>query len=383
MYANALFCEECDWRGTIELLYNCPECGYSLSVDYDYSQISGDKVKKDFFEAKSLWDFKMLLPLKNMQNQVSLLEGLTPLVKSGVIGNEYGSQLFFKDETRNPTCSFKDRPNTVGISMAIELGAKRVAIASTGNGAASLAAYAARAGIGCHVFVPEDTSDSKVRQAKAHDATIVKVPGSYSNAFDAAKEDCVRNNWANCTSTYLNPYTMEGDKTIAYELYVQMNGKVPDWIIVPLGAGAMLSGIYKGYSELLKLGLVDRLPKMAGVQSANCAPITTAFEKGWDEVVPVDILDTVAHAIADPLTGYERDGTRTLRCMRQSQGCGVSIGEDMIKDYTERLAREEGMYVEASSAVAVAAVEIMKLKGYLAEGETVVSIITGHGLKDA
>ena len=381
MYAKSLFCEVCDWQGLLEIRYDCPVCGYSLSVDYDYNAISAAQVKEVIFAAKSLWDFGLLLPLRDKKNRVSLGEGGTPLLKSVCIGKAQGVDLYFKDETRNPTCSFKDRPNTVGISMAIELGAGSVAIASTGNGAASLAAYAALAGLPCRVFVPEHTSESKVRQAKAHGAEIVKVPGDYSKAFHAAKEACMRNNWANCTSTYLNPYTLEGDKTIAYEIYAQMGG-VPDWVIIPLGAGPMLSGVYKGFLELEGLGLTQKLPKMAGVQAKNCAPITTAFESGADEVRPVETKDTVAHAIADPLTGYEQDGTRTLRCIRRSGGVGISVEEQLIVEYAARLARREGLFAEASSATAPAAIELMRQQGHLKAGESVVAVITGHGLKD-
>jgi len=381
MHADALLCEECGWRGPLALRYDCPDCGYSLSVGYDYQAVSAQDVRDALCAARELWGFRLLLPLRDTKHKVSLHEGGTPLMKSTAIGKEHGVDLYFKDETRNPTCSFKDRPNTVGISVALELGASAVAIASTGNGAASLAAYAAKAGVPCRVFVPEQTSKRKVRQAVAHGAELVKAPGSYSDAFRMCKEACLQNGWANCTSTYLNPYTLEGDKTIAYEVCARMGG-APDWVIVPLGAGPMLAGIYKGFVELRAFGLVDRLPKMAGVQAANCSPITTAFEQGRDEVTPVEVFDTVAHAIADPLTGYERDGTRTLRCIRRSDGCGVSIPEYLIKDFAVLVARDEGIYIEASSAAAVAAVPLMRQRGFLSEGESVVAIITGHGLKD-
>ena len=382
MYAKALFCETCSWRGPLTIRYDCPACSYSLSVDYDYDSISPLAVKEAFFAAKTLWDFHLLLPLRDRKHQVSLQEGGTPLLNSVSIGGASGVRLYFKDETRNPTCSFKDRPNTVGISTAIELGAEAVSIASTGNGAASLAAYAALAGLTCRVFIPEDTSPGKVRQAKAHGAEIVKVPGDYSKAFHAAKEASLQNNWANCTSTYLNPYTLEGDKTIAYELYVQLDGTVPDWVIIPLGAGPMLTGVYKGFQELHTLGLIQKLPKMAGVQAKNCSPITTAFALGKDRVQPVKTQHTAAHAIADPLTGYEQDGTRTLRTIRASGGVGVSVEEPLIIEYAARLAREEGLFVEASSATVAAAVELMIGGGSLQAEESVVAILTGHGLKD-
>lgn len=382
MYASELFCGECGWRGELTHRYSCPLCGYSLEVGYAYDKIPKAVFEESIFLGRGLWDYSALLPVREEKNIVSMQEGNTPLLDSMLLGRRLGIELFFKDETRNPTCSFKDRPNTVGISVAKELGADAVCIASTGNGAASLAAYAARAGMKCYVFVPEATPGGKILQAIAHGAQLVRVPGDYSNAFAACYEASGREGWANLTSTYINPYTMEGDKSIGYELYRQMDRKIADWIVVPLGAGAMLSGIYKAYCELMRFGLAEKLPKMLGVQARNCSPIIQAYERGLDEVGPVHTLPTAAGAIADALTGYERDGTRTLRSMRASKGAGVAVEEAEIEKWALELAREEGLFLEPASVTAIAAVERMVKSGQIGRGESVVCIMTAHGLKE-
>ncbi|MCL2033683.1 MAG: threonine synthase [Oscillospiraceae bacterium] len=381
MHATHLCCPRCRWETELKLVYSCERCGFSLDVRYDYDSVDKSALKAAFSGGR-LWSFRELLPLSAGYGPLTLLEGGTPLLPSVSLGKSFGFELLFKDETRNPTASFKDRPNTVGISMARQFGAKAVAIASTGNGAASISAYAARGGMPCYVFVPEHTSASKLLQIRSHGAELVLTPGDYSASFAAAQDACLREGWANMTSTYLNPYTMEGDKTIAYELFSRLEGRVPDWIIVPLGAGAMLTGVYKGYRELQALGFVSELPRMCGVQASGCAPITRAWEENLPEVLEWENCETVAHAIADPLTGYAKDGTRTLTTIRESNGCGITAPEDDIIRHAAMLARKEGLYVEAGAASASAAAELLYKKGLAAHGQTVVAIITGHGLKE-
>ena len=382
MNATHLCCPKCGWESDLKMIYLCEKCGFSLDVRYDYNKVDKAKLKAAFSNVRGqgLWSFRELLPLSAEYEPITLSEGATPLLPSVSWSNS--PALLFKDETRNPTASFKDRPNTVGISTARQFGAKAVAIASTGNGAASIAAYAARGGMPCYVFVPEHTSKSKLAQACSCGAQLILTPGDYSASFAAAQSACLREGWANMTSTYLNPYTMEGDKTMAYELFVQLDGRVPDWIIVPLGAGAMLTGIYKGYQELQKLGYADKLPHMCGVQAAGCAPITRAWEENKAEVLEWKNCDSIAHAIADPLTGYAQDGTRTLMTIRESEGCGVTIPEKDILPYASTLAQKEGLYVESASATAAAAADELCRTGMAANDQVIVAIITGHGLKE-
>ena len=235
----------------------------------------------------------------------------------------------------------------------------------------------------CNVFIPVSTPSGKLVQALYHGANVIRVPGDYSASFRAAYERCGREGWANLTSTYVNPYTMEGDKTIGYEIFGALREATPDWIVVPLGAGPMLSGIYKGFEELQLLGLCDKLPRMLGVQAEGCAPIIDAFLRGDDVVRPWLHTETVADAIADPLTGYERDGGRTARAMRRSGGYGVKLSDEKILEYVRRLARQEGIFAEPASAASVAAVADALEQGVIRPGESVVSIVTAHGLKAA
>ena len=383
MHAYGLRCGECGWEGGLELRYACPECGYSLEVAYDYAAADRQRLEKALCCAGPLWEYRELLPVKNKHNIVTLHEGGTPLIEGERIGKALGVHLLLKDETRNPTLSFKDRPNTVGISVAKEMGRTAIAIASTGNGAASLSAYAAKSGMDCFVFIPESTPAGKLVQALYQGAKVVRVPGDYSASFREACARCAETGWANLTSTYINPYTMEGDKTIAYELFAQMGGRVPDWVSVPLGAGPMLTGVLKGFRELMSLGFSDRIPRMLGVQAEGCAPIIRAFESGSDRIEPWLNTETVADAIADPLTGYERDGTRTVRSIRASGGYGVTVTDERILAFVRKLAREEAVFLEPASAASVAAVEVMREQGRIQPGETVAAILTAHGLKDA
>lgn len=382
MHATALKCNRCGWTGGLDINYTCPCCGYSLEVKYDYDSVDKQKVSKSLENIGGVWAYCELLPLKDMDNVISMEEGNTPLLESRVIGAKAGVRLYLKDETRNPTLSFKDRPNTVGISVAKELGYRDVAIASTGNGAASLSAYSAKGGLTCHVFVPKSTPMGKVTQALYHGAEIIYSDGDYSESFHNALKECIENNWANITSTYINPYTMEGDKTLAYEIFTQLDCNVPDWIVVPLGAGPMLSGIWKGFGELRLLGFSDRLPRMIGVQAEGCAPIIDAFEKGASRVTAWGKCDTVAGAIADPLKGYEEDGTRTLKCIRASNGYGVKVSDDSIMKMVKELSEEEAIFAEPASAASVSAVYELRNRGVIKCNESVVSIITAHGLKD-
>ena len=238
------------------------------------------------------------------------------------------------------------------MSKAVELGAEMFVIASSGNGGASVAAYAAKAGKRSFIFVPENTPISKVSQAVTYGGQVVRVRGNYSNSYNLAVEVSKAHNCANLTSTFQNPYTLEGDKTVSFELYSQLQGQVPDFIIVPIGAGPLLYGIYKGYVELQRLGLVEKTPAMIGVQAENCSPIVQAFERGSLTVQGGQTGPTIASAIADPLVGYEQDGTITLKAIYESGGLAVSVNDREVVDAVLKLSRTEGLYVEPASAAA-------------------------------
>ena len=329
-----------------------------------------------------IWKHLNLLPLDGPERIVTLSEGDTPLVNATALSREVGVKIFVKDETRNPTGSFKDRPNSVAISKALELGAKTVAVASSGNAAGSLSAYAAKGGVACVVAVPEDTPQSKLGQIVVFGSRVTKVRGTYSDAFNLIKDACKTYGWHNLTSVAsANPYQVEGDKTVAYEICEQLSWNPPDWVIIPLGAGPLLVGAWKGFKELHELGVIEKLPKMIGVQAEGCSPIVRAFKNGQSNVSAWEEPHTVAHSIADPLNGYPEDGSLTLKNIRESRGIGESVTDEEMVESVHLLARTEGLFAEPSSAATIAVIRKLKNSGTIGPDDIVVPVVTGTGLK--
>jgi len=383
MYAVSLRCVRCGFELPLEAFYRCPDCGGILDVKYDYGSIERDIDPDEFLSrGGGVWVYWELLPLADRSNIISLGEGGTPLQRSTRLSKRLGlRELYLKNETVNPSGSFKDRPMSVAISKALEFGFKRIILASSGNAAASASAYAAKAGLECVIYVPDGTPREKVLQAVIHGAEVKVVKGTYSEAFESALIDSERFGWFNVTSTYLNPYTLEGDKTIAYELYRDLGGRVPRWVIVPVGAGPLLAGVWKGFWELMSLGLVNEIPSMVGVQADGCSPIVRAFVEGRNEVEAWVNPKTIASAIADPLKGYTQDGTRTVNIIRESGGFAVSCSDNEIIDAVKALARYEGLFAEFSAAASIAALSKGLEEGLIERDDLTVCLITGHGLK--
>jgi threonine synthase len=266
----------------------------------------------------------------------------------------------------------------VAATVAQQLGLSGLLCASTGNTGVAVAAYAARAGLPAVCVVPETTPAAKMLQIEAVGARIVRVRGNYSDAYELARAAAENFGWANLTSTYVNPYMLEGDKTVAFELFEQLGERVPEWVLVPVGAGPLLAAIHKGFEELGVSG-----PRMVAVQAAGCAPVVRAFESGAQEVREWEhAVETAASSIADPLRGYPEDGTRTLSVVRESGGRAVAVSEEETRKATIDLARSEGLLVEPGAAVAVAAHRKLADQRLIREGETAVIVLTGHGLKD-
>lgn len=390
MKAIGLQCAVCGQKIPLEDRYECQTCGGLLQVIYEETaggaEHVGDPVKELTDDAFSgLWRYHRMLPLENTEHIVTLGEGNTALVRAGKIYSGLGmDNLYIKNEFSNPTASFKDRPTSVGISVAKEHGATTVAVASSGNAGVSVAAYAAKAGMRCLACVPQKTSPGKVRQLMSYGATVTFAPGGYSDCFNIVREACKQYGYANLTSTYVNPYTVEGDKTVAYELFEQMRGNVPDWITVPIGTGPLLSGVYRGFKELLAMGLVTKLPHMLGVQAENCSPIVKGFyrESGRVEAC-MELDDTMAGGIADQLIGYEGDGEYTVRVIRESGGCMTSLTEAEIREVWMELSSKEGVFAEPTGAAAVGGVKKMLQQGIIKPTDTVAALVTGHGLKAA
>lgn len=381
MEAVGLRCIKCGKRTELVTNYSCESCGGILEVEYDYNNIP-KLVNKHV--AKGLWRFAELLPV-NSKFCTTLGEGDTPLLKASKLARWLGLEnLYLKNEGCNPTGSFKDRPMTVGISKALESGIKTAITASSGNGGASLAAYAARFGLRAIVVVPEKTPLAKVNQALIHGAQLVKVRGAYSNSFHVAKEAAEKFGWINMTTTFINPYTVEGNKTISYEIIESLEGKTPDWIFIPVGAGPMLVGIWRGMLELKTMGRISKLPKLVAVQSERCCPIEEAFRKGAEEVEPWEgECNTVASGIADALRGYSQDGTLTLKAVNESGGSVVTVSEEEIWQSVKLVAATEGIYAEPTGGVAAMAIRKLIAQGIISYEQTVVGIISGNGLKSS
>jgi threonine synthase len=379
MRALHLQCVNCGEKVDLGLRYRCQRCDFPLEVVYDPPQ-PGDPL--EVAGRGGVWRFEPLLPPVPPGDQVSLGEGNTPLLRSERLGPSLGLPgLYLKNEGLNPTGSFKDRPNCIGVSVARSLHVPTVVMSSTGNAGASMAAYAARAGIRALVFVTDRTPPAKLTQMAIHGAEMVVVKGTLSDAYWLAFRAARKWKWMDLTSTFLCPYTTEGDKTVAYELYQQL-GSVPSYVVVPVSVGPLLIGIYKGFSELKAMGLVDRLPHLVAAQAAACGPIARAFAAGDEVVRPWDsAVQTVAGGIADPLHGYESDGTYTLRLVRQSDGFALAASEDEILGATRQLASQEGIFSEPTGAVAVAVLRQLVQQRRLSPDETVVCLVTGHGLK--
>lgn len=372
----SLACHRCDWSGGLSNLYSCPVCGSSLLVAYAELPGLSDGTRG---EAQGVWRYRDFLPVSAGAEPVSLGEGGTSLLRPGRLGTSGG--LFLKNETTNPTASFKDRPVAVAATVAGELGLSGLVCASTGNTGVAVAAYAARAGLPAACVVPEATPKAKLRQIEAVGATIVRVRGDYSDAYALALAAAEEHGWANLTSTYINPYMLEGDKTVAYEIFEELGGRAPDWVLVPVGAGPLLSAIHKGFEELGVIG--EAGPRMVAVQAAGCAPIARAFEAGADEVSPWDRpVETASSSIADALRGYPEDGTRTLSVIRASGGRAIAVSEKETRAAMVDLARSEGLFVEPGAAAAVAAYRRLLEENFIGGEEVKVLVLTGHGLKD-
>ncbi|SDJ26290.1 threonine synthase [Salimicrobium halophilum] len=383
-HIKALVCVNCGHKHEVDIIYECKLCGHSLDVEYDYEMIFSEEKKLFKDEWPGIWKYRKLLPVTGTTAPVSLGEGRTPFLEGETLAEKLGvSTVFLKNEAGNPTLSFKDRPLSVALTLAKERGIDKVVTASTGNTGVAAAAYAARAGIMCEICVPETTPQEKLTMMEVFGAEIKAVEGTFSDAYDIAKRVALEQGWLNLTSTFLNPYAIEGDKTLAYEIYEQY-GEVPDHIIIPIGAGPLLVGCYKGFQELKKAGMIENLPKMVGVQAEACAPIAKAFEQGEEKVGPWKVKEkTVAGGIADPLTSYPDDGTRTLETIRESGGVAIAVSDDEIMRGLSLLAESEGIFVEPSSSTAIAALRKMVDGGGMDSDESVVCVCTGHGLKDA
>ncbi len=347
----------------------CKNCGSALDAEYDYDSIKKVILRDDFMRDKPAhWKYWAFMPVKDLSKIITLGEGGTPLLENSRLWNK--GRLLIKYEASNPTGSFKDRGSSLEITKALEFGKRKVALASTGNMGASVAAYAAYAGLECTVFVPDIVGKEKLTQIKAYGAKTINVDGDYSVAIKNAEEYVVSNTDSFLTGDY--PWRSEGTKTVGFEIADQLYWHVPDHVVVPVGNGTLIWSIFEAFRELALVGITDRVPRIIGVQVEKCDPVVHAWENELGEIIPVKDPQTVATAIAcgDPI-----DGLAALRAIRESGGEAVRVS-DKEALFARDILAANGIFVEPSGAVAYAGVLKTKLSG------TVVAVATGHGLKD-
>jgi threonine synthase len=328
----------------------------------------------------SVWKYRELLPIEKEESIISLAEGGTGLHRCQRLGRKLGlRKLYVKNEGENPTGSFKDRGMTVAISKAKELGKKKVLCASTGNTAASLAAYSARAGMECIVLVPQGkVARGKMLQVTMHGARIIQVKGDFDKAFATALELADKGRELYLMNS-INPYRLEGQKTLAFEISDQLDSKTPDTVILPVGNGGNISAAWKGFTEFQQLSIAKIRPRMIGIQAENASPIAKAVKRGENKIHPVHNPQTIATAIR---IGSPVNWPKVLKTIKESKGTAETVTDSEILEAQRELATLEGIFVEPASAASIAGLKKLYGKGAINSSETVVCVTTGHGLKD-
>jgi len=321
------------------------------------------------------------LPVANKRKIVDLGAGFTTLHSCKRLAKRLGlKRLYVKDDTINPSGSFKDRPATVAVSKALEFGYKAVGCASTGNLAAATAAHAAKAGIPCYVFIPSNTEINKILQASTYGAKIISIKGTYDEANRLAAQASDEYNWA-LVNINIRPYYTEGSKTLAYETCEQLGWKAPENIIVPMGSGALLCAIWRGLKQFRNLGLINELEtKVIGAQPFGCAPIVNAFKAHLDDVAPIEKPETITKSLA---IGDPGDGIYALRAINESGGAADATTDKEILEGIKLLAKTEGIFAEPAGGVTIAVLKKLLDSGGIPRDEEVVCCVTGSGFKSA
>jgi len=367
--------------GIDEIVYFCNKCGDILEIKVDFSELT-ETLKTSDWKTKplSVWRYRPLMPIHETTKLVTLGEGGTGLHLSQRLGNELDlKNLYIKNEGENPTGSFKDRGMTVGVTKAVELGVRHVICASTGNTSASLAAYAARAGIKCTVLIPSGKiAYGKLSQAMIHGAKVLQVKGNFDQALEFVFKIAEKHKDIYLLNS-INPFRIEGQKSLGYEICEQLNNEAPDRIIIPVGNAGNISAVWKGFTEFYKLGYIKKLPKMTGIQAAGSAPIAQAIKNNSDKIIPVENPETIATAIR---IGAPVSWKKAVNAIHESKGTAETVTDDEILDAQKTLARIEGIFVEPASASSIAGLKKLVKNGVIGKDERVVCITTGHGLKD-
>lgn len=377
MYATGLVCRQCGAKSEIAPRYYCDSCFGPLEVTYDYDAIREHTTTAHVAAGPStIWRYRSLLPVS--RRPVDLGTGWTPLLRADRLAAALDlKELWIKNDSVNPTFSFKDRNVSVAVNKALEFGFDTFACASTGNLAGSVAGFAARAGLKSYVFVPSDLEKNKLLSAAVYGTTLVTVDGNYDAVNRLCGQIADQYGWA-FANINLRPFYSEGSKTMAFEIAEQLNWTAPDTIVVPMAGASLLTKIHKGFEEMVKVGWLDHAQsRLIGAQSEGCSPVVRAFRNQCDDIIPV-IPDTIAKslAIGDPADGYY-----ALRAMRQTGGDAESVTDEEIVDGIRLLASTEGIFTETAGGTVVAVARRLREEGRLQRDEQTVLCITGNGLK--
>lgn len=376
---QSLICRECKKEYKPQFRYICEDCFGPLDVKYIYP----NNIKRELFEfrnEKTYWRYFELLPIRDKNNIVSINSGFTPLQKSTNLSTDLRlKSLYIKNDSVNPTFSFKDRPAGVAVSRAKEINLKAVGCASTGNLASATAAHAAVARLPCYIFAPADLEPVKISQALSYGAEFVAVDGTYDDANRVASV-IGDSKGIGIVNINMRPYYVEGSKTLAYEVAEQLNWQVPDYLVIPVGSGAMLNAICKGFEELSEIGLVNDVSnlKIIAAQPHGCSPIVDAFKSNSNEIFPVEKPNTIAKSLA---IGDPGDGIYVLKRLKQYHGIAETATNQEIIEGILKLSKTEGIFTEPAGGVSVAVLQKLVESGKIDRDANIVCYVTGNGLK--
>jgi threonine synthase len=372
-------CRNCGRTEAIGLAYVCPACFGPLEVAYDYGLIGRTLTKVAIAaRAPGIWRYAELLPVESPPAR-SLPVGSTPLLAADRLAPTLGvDRLWIKDDTRNPSLSFKDRAVAVAAARAVEFGVPALACASTGNLAGATAAAAAAVGLPAYVFIPADLEPAKVDHALAYGATVVPIEGTYDDVNRLCLEVADETGWG-FVNINLRPFYAEGSKTLAYEVAESLGWRSPDVVVAPVASGAMFTRVARGFEELVELGLIEERPiRFVGGQAAGCAPVATAFGRGTDVIEPIREPDTIVRSLA---IGNPADGRYAVELAVATDGSIEAIDDLTTAAAIRDVARLEGIYPETAGGVTLGAVAAARRRGVIRDGDEVVALLTGNGLK--
>ncbi len=359
-------------------LTNCT-CGGILDIIYDYDYIKTQLTKEKLASRRdnSMWRYRELLPVEESTPAPPLRVGWSPLYEAGRLAEQLGiAHLYVKDDGVNPTASLKDRASSMAVAKATEAGAKVIACSSTGNAASSLAGNAAAAGMQTYIFVPSRAPKGKVAQLMTFGATVISVQGSYEETFELSKQAIEKWGWYNRNAA-INPYLSEGKKTVGLEIMEQLDWKVPDYIAISVGDGCTIAGLWKGLKDLHAIGFIDRLPRLISAQAEGCCPLNRSIETGepWHPMEENTLADSIA-------VGVPRNADKALMAIRESNGLVVNVSDEEIMAAQKLLGRTCGVFGEPAGVTGTAGLKKLCAQGKISPDATVVSVVTGNGLKD-